>query len=126
MNSFAELLLPLPIQGTYTYRIPEEMKEMVQVGNRVLVPFGRKKIYTAIVVLTHNQQPQGYQVKEILATLDTAPILRHPQLKFWQWIADYYLCTLGEVYKAALPSGLKVESETCISCLLYTSDAADE
>ena len=115
MNSFAELLLPLPIQGTYTYRIPEEMKEMVQVGNRVLVPFGRKKIYTAIVVLTHNQQPQGYQVKEILATLDTAPILRHPQLKFWQWIADYYLCTLGEVYKAALPSGLKVESETCIS-----------
>ena len=115
MPQFAEVLLPLPIQGSYTYRIPDEMREQVAIGSRVLVPFGRKKIYTAIVVMQHNNEPQGYRVKELLAVLDKAPIVRHPQIKFWEWIADYYLCTLGEVYKAAIPSGLKVESETYIS-----------
>lgn len=115
MNHFAEVLLPLPIQGTYTYRIPDEILQGIKIGSRVLVPFGRKKIYTAIVTSTHNNEPQGYRLKDILTLLDTTPILRHPQLKFWQWIADYYLCTMGEVYKAALPSGLKVESETFIS-----------
>ena len=115
MSQFAEVLLPLPIQGTYTYRIPDEMLTAIKVGCRVLVPFGRKKIYTAIVESIHDQEPKGYRVKELLSLLDTAPILRHPQLKFWQWLADYYLCSTGEVYKAALPSGLKVESETFIS-----------
>lgn len=113
MPQFAEVVLPLAVQGSYTYRIPESMS--VGVGYRVLVPFGRKKYYTAIVVMTHDIEPQGYKVKEILALLDEGPVLRHPQLKFWQWIADYYLCTVGEVYKAAVPSGLKVESETFIS-----------
>jgi len=82
---------------------------------RVLVPFGRKKIFTAIVMSLHDREPKGYDVKEILSTLDDRPIVRHPQLDFWQWIADYYLCYMGEVYKAAVPSGLKVESETTIS-----------
>ena len=82
---------------------------------RVLVPFGRKKIYTAIITSLHDMEPKGYDVKEILGTLDEKPILRHPQLEFWQWISDYYLCSMGEVYKAAVPSGLKVESETTIS-----------
>ena len=113
MSQFAEVILPLAVQGTYTYRIPQSMT--VGAGYRVLVPFGRKKYYTAIVVMTHDIEPQGYKVKEIISLLDNAPILRHPQLKFWQWIADYYLCTVGEVYKAAVPSGLKVESETQIS-----------
>ena len=113
MPQFAEVVLPLAVQGTYTYRIPPTMQ--VGAGWRVLVPFGRKKYYTAIVVMTHDVEPQGYKVKEILAVLDQGPVLRHPQLKFWQWIADYYLCTVGEVYKAAVPSGLKVESETFIS-----------
>ena len=113
MSQFAEVVLPLAVQGTYTYRIPNTMN--VGAGHRVLVPFGRKKYYTAIVVMTHDIEPQGYKVKEILALLDDGPVLRHPQLKFWQWIADYYLCTIGEVYKAAVPSGLKVESETFIS-----------
>ncbi len=113
MSQFAEVVLPLAVQGTYTYRIPDTMS--VGAGYRVLVPFGRKKYYTAIVVMTHDIEPQGYKVKEILALLDEGPVLRHPQLKFWQWIADYYLCTVGEVYKAAVPSGLKVESETFIS-----------
>ncbi len=113
MAQFAEVVLPLAVQGTYTYRIPSTMS--VGAGFRVLVPFGRKKYYTAIVVMTHDVEPQGYKVKEIMALLDEGPVLRHPQLKFWQWIADYYLCTVGEVYKAAVPSGLKVESETQIS-----------
>mgnify|MGYP000310243188 CR=1 FL=1 len=115
MAQFAELLLPLAIKGTYTYRIPEDMRTLLQIGCRVLVPFGQKKIYTAIVVLLHDNEPKGYRVKEIISMIDPKPILRYPQLKFWQWISDYYLCTLGEVYKAALPSGLKVESETFIS-----------
>ncbi len=113
MPKFAETLLPLAIPGTYTYRVPEGMR--LSIGMRVLVPFGRKKIFTAIVTSLHDREPKGYDVKEILGTLDDKPILRHPQLEFWQWIADYYLCSMGEVYKAAVPSGLKVESETTIS-----------
>ena len=113
MPNFAETLLPLALPGTYTYRIPEGMT--LSIGIRVLVPFGRKKIFTAIVMALHDREPKGYEVKEILGTLDDKPIVKHPQLKFWQWIADYYLCSVGEVYKAALPSGLKVESETIIS-----------
>ena len=113
MPKFAETLLPLALPGTYTYRIPEGMT--LSIGMRVLVPFGRKKIFTAIVTMLHDREPKGYDVKEILGTLDEKPILRHPQLEFWQWIADYYLCSVGEVYKAAVPSGLKVESETTIS-----------
>ena len=113
MPKFAETLLPLALPGTYTYSVPEGIK--LSIGMRVLVPFGRKKIFTAIVVSLHDREPKGYEVKEILGTLDDKPILRHPQLDFWQWIADYYLCSVGEVYKAALPSGLKVESETTIS-----------
>ena len=111
--AYIEALLPLHIPGTYTYRVPEGLSP--QVGSRVLVPFGRKKIYTAIVVMLHDRAPQGYEVKEVLSVLDERPILRHPQLHFWEWLADYYLCSMGEVYKAAVPSGLKVESETYIS-----------
>ena len=113
MPKYAETLLPLAIPGTYTYHIPDGMT--LSIGMRVLVPFGRKKIYTAIVVMLHDKEPKGYDVKEILGILDDKPIVRHPQLDFWQWIADYYLCSMGEVYKAAVPSGLKVESETIIS-----------
>ncbi len=113
MPNFAETLLPLALPGTYTYRVPDGMR--LSIGMRVLVPFGRKKIFTAIVMSLHDREPKGYDVKEILGTLDDKPIVRHPQLDFWHWIADYYLCTEGEVYKAAVPSGLKVESETTIS-----------
>jgi primosomal protein N' (replication factor Y) len=110
---FVETLLPLSIPGTYTYRLPEGTT--VEVGSRVLVPFGRKKIYTAIVASIHNVAPTGYEVKDIISVLDSTPILRHPQMKFWEWISSYYLCSMGEVYKAALPSSLKLESETFIS-----------
>lgn len=112
---FAEVILPLPLYRTFTYQIPEAFADKIAVGFRVLVPFGRKKIYTGIIESLHNQEPQGYEVKEIIAVLDTHPILRHPQLKFWQWISDYYLCSTGDVFKAAVPAGMKVESETFVS-----------
>ena len=83
-------------------------------GSRVLVQFGKKNYYTGIVELVHNNQPSGYEVKEIMMVLDAKPIVRHPQLKLWNWLAEYYLCSVGEVYKAAVPSGLKVERETYI------------
>lgn len=87
----------------------------VQVGSRVLVQFGKKKYYTAIVEAIHSDKPKGYDVKPVMAVLDSSPIVRYPQLKLWRWIADYYLCSPGEVFKAAVPTGLKPESETYLS-----------
>lgn len=112
---FAEVLLPVPIQGTFTYKIPAEMENSVKVGHRVIVPFGRKKFYTGIVAAISPIASEEYEIKEIAMAIDTSPIIRHPQLKFLKWIADYYLCTPGEVFKAAVPAGLKIESETFIS-----------
>lgn len=106
--------MPLAVQGTYTYSVDETMENEVEVGSRVLVQFGKKKHYTAIITSLHSQAPSGYEVKPVLAPLDAVPVVRHPQLKLWNWIADYYLCTPGEVYKAAVPTGLKPESETFI------------
>lgn len=113
-QSYAEVILPLPLYSTFTYRIPEEIADRVKVGYRVIVPFGRKKYYTAIVVSVTPIKPDGYEVKDVMMPLDDFPIVKHPQLKFWEWIAEYYLCSIGDVYKAAIPSGLKVESETFI------------
>lgn len=112
---FAEVLLPLPLYSTFTYSIPVEMEDAVQAGSRVLVQFGKKKYYTGIVEYVHSTPPKGYEVKPLMALLDPRPIVRYPQLKLWHWIADYYLCAPGEVYKAAVPTGLKPESETFIS-----------
>ncbi len=90
------------------------MAGQVQIGCRVIVSFGKKKFYTAIVVRIHNEAPKEYETKEIFSVLDTSPIVTQKQLDLWKWIATYYQCTLGEVYKAALPSGLKLESETTV------------
>lgn len=87
----------------------------MQIGYRVLVPFGKKKFYTGIVTLVHNNRPGDYEVKDIVCVLDKYSILRYPQLKFWEWISNYYLCSVGDVYKAAVPAGMKVESETLVS-----------
>ena len=109
MSTLADVVLPLPLYKYFTYRIPSDLQEALQIGSRVVVPFGRKKYYTAIVVRLHDVMPQGYEVKELISVLDERPVLRRPQLQFWEWIADYYLCSVGDVYKAALPSGLKLE-----------------
>lgn len=112
--TFADVLVPVPIMGSFTYRVPAEMSDTLSVGHRVIVPFGRKKFYTGIVTGLSNIGPEDYEVKDIAFQLDSRPVVRHPQLKFWQWVADYYLCTPGEVMRAAMPAGLKVESETFI------------
>ena len=112
---FAEVILPLPLYSTFTYAIPDEMAAEVQVGSRVLVQFGKKKYYTAIVECLHSNEPKGYDVKPLMAVLDSSPVVRYPQLKLWHWIADYYLCAPGDVFKAAVPTGLKPESETFLS-----------
>lgn len=113
---YADVILPLPLAQKYTYRIPPDLEKQVMQGCRVIVHFGRKRYYTAIVLSVHERPPEGaYETKDIYAVLDVTPVLRRPQLRFWQWIASYYLCTLGDVYKAAVPSGLKLESETAVT-----------
>ncbi|MDR0349494.1 MAG: primosomal protein N' [Tannerella sp.] len=113
---YAEVILPLPLENTYTYFIPDELISVVQPNCRVIVPFGKKRYYTAIIKEIHQQKPDAsYNIKEIFAVLDHAPILSSGQISFWEWIASYYLCKLGDVYKAAVPSGLKLESETVVS-----------
>ena len=111
---FADVILPLPLANHYTYLIPEDLESKVKEGCRVIVPFGKKKFYSAIVIRLHEQRPEGYEIKEVSEVLDSHPILLPGQLDFWRWVSSYYLCTLGDVYKAALPSGLKLESETLV------------
>lgn len=112
MYQFADVILPLPLSETFTYRIPKGMT--LQVGERVIVPFGAKKYYTALVDHLHDNEPSGFEIKEILEQLDYEPILLPFQRKLWHWIAEYYLCAPGDVFKAALPSGMKLESETVV------------
>lgn len=111
---FAEVILPLPLFSTFTYLIPPDMEERIQSGTRVLVQFGRKKFYTGLVTHVHNNKPE-YEVKEITEVMDPTPVVRYPQFNLWNWIAEYYLCSVGEVMKAAIPTGLKPESETFVS-----------
>ena len=115
MPWYVDVILPLPLADSYTYRLSEVCAEAVQVGSRVVVQFGPKRFYTAVVVRKHSQCPQGdYEVKEVVEVLDYTPIVQPMQLKLWRWIADYYMCSIGDIYKAALPSGLKIESETIV------------
>lgn len=115
MERFVDVILPLPLPDAFTYRLSPEQEEHVQPGCRVVVPFGRKKFYTGIVCNVHCLKPTAYEVKEVVTILDERPILLPLQFKFWEWLAGYYLCTQGDVYKAALPSGLKLESETIVA-----------
>ncbi len=106
---YADIILPLPLNGYFTYAVPAEMLHSVTQGMRVLVPFGRNKHYVGIVARLHQETPQGYEVKALEQVLDDQPVLLPGQLRLWQWISDYYMSPIGEVYKAALPSGLKAE-----------------
>ena len=113
MSQYADVILPLPLQGVFTYTLPRESEIQPQVGCRVIVPFGSRKFYTAIVVRLHDETP-SYPTKPISEVLDVEPTVLPEQLKLWKWTSDYYLCTMGDVFKAALPSGLKLESESTI------------
>jgi primosomal protein N' (replication factor Y) len=112
---FADVILPLPVKGTFTYRVPYDLNDSIQRWRRVVVQFGKKKIYTAIVVNIHEIPPKGYMVKYILSILDEKPVMNEVQFKFWQWISEYYMCETGEVMNVAIPSALKLASETKIT-----------
>lgn len=112
---FANVILPVPLPRLFTYKVPADLMEDIGIGKRVVVQFGARRFYSAIVFEIHTSKPEGYEVKEIISVLDDKPAVNTIQLKFWSWIASYYMCTLGEVMKAALPSGLKLESETKVS-----------
>lgn len=114
MHYFVEVIVPLALDPTFTYRINEVEFDFIQVGMRVAVPFGRNKVYTALVVEKHHRQPALYEAKDIHEIIDIEPVVTTAQIKFWTWLAEYYMCTLGDVYKAAMPSRLLLESETII------------
>ena len=109
MNQYADVILPVPLDGYFTYAVPQEAQGRVATGIRVIVPFGRSKNYVGVIARLHDDKPQGYEVKPISVVIDTLPILLTGQLDFWQWISSYYMSPIGEVYKAALPAGLKAE-----------------
>ena len=110
--NFAQIILPLNLKGTFTYKVPDELVENLKIGMRVLVSFRGKKIYTGIVAEIHQNDPETFVPKEIISILDDSPILPLEQISFWSWISEYYMCNLGEIYRFAFPSSLKLESET--------------
>lgn len=106
---YADIILPLPLDGLFTYSVPEGLAAQLRFGVRVAVPFGKTKIHVGVVVRVHGDAPQGYKVKPIMRALDAEPVVTEGQYGLWRWISDYYMSPVGEVYKAALPSGLKAE-----------------
>lgn len=109
---FADVLLPLPVKGYFTYRIPQELNTEIMPGMRVVVQFGQKRFYTALVRRIHKEAPKVMSMKYVLSVIDSFPVVNEQQFALWEWIADYYLCTAGEVMNAALPSAYKLASET--------------
>ncbi len=114
MLYFVEVIVPLALDPTFTYQINQAEFEFIQIGMRVAVPFGKNKVYTALVVEKHHRQPEMYQAKEINEIIDAVPVVTSAQIKLWQWMSEYYMCTLGEVYRSAMPARLLLESETMI------------
>jgi primosomal protein N' (replication factor Y) len=115
MTYFIDVILPIPLQRLFTYSITEAEAQFLQQGMRVAVPFGKSKVYTALVYKIHQQKPETYDAKEIQQILDEQPIVSKQQLKHWEWIASYYMASLGEVFRSAIPSAFLLESETVIS-----------
>lgn len=105
---YVDVILPLPLEGLFTYAVGDALAASVQFGVRLLVPFGKSKTYTALAVRLHDEKPD-FEVREVISVLDTKPVLLPSQYELWQWMADYYMSPIGEIYKAALPSGLKIE-----------------
>ena len=104
---YADIILPLPLEGFFTYSVPESIDTEGLKGCRVVVPFGKTKTYVGLVANVHENKPQGYIVKPLKQQLDTRPVVDELQMRLWQWISDYYLAPMGDIYKAAFPSALK-------------------
>lgn len=111
---FAEVIVPLSLHDAFTYKVPQSLETQIQPGQRVIVQFGHKKFYAALVVSILNKKPENIEVKEIQQILDENPVVLPKNLELWRWISKYYCCTLGDVFRAALPSGLKMESKSKI------------
>lgn len=112
LAQFVEVILPLPLAGTFTYRVPRDVEYEVEVGKRVVVQFGKRKLYTGIICDVHDRPPQHYQAKYLEELLEDMPVVNPYQIDFWRWMSQYYMCHLGEVMNAAIPSGLKLSSES--------------
>lgn len=126
MPFFIEVILPLALPKSFTYAVTEAEYHFIKTGMRVAVPFGKNKIYTGLVTALHQIPPQLYQAKDIHQILDDFPLVTPIQIKHWEWIAAYYMCTIGEVYKTAMPSGYLLESETIISAQAAYRQTDDE
>ncbi len=109
---YAQVILPLSLHDAYTYKVPQSLEDDIAPGKRVTVQFGKKKIYAALVVSVSNDKPEEIDIKEIKQVLDEYPLVLPQNLRLWHWIAKYYCCTLGDVFRAALPTGLKLESKS--------------
>ena len=114
MDYFINVILPIPLERLFTYSITADQAKMVRPGLRVAVPFGKSRIYTALILEIHNRPPEAYKAKPIHQILDEIPLVNEYQLNHWKWISDYYMCTLGEVFRTAVPGALLLESETII------------
>ena len=122
MILFADVILPLALADSYTYVVPKELDGAIGPGYRVIVPFGKNKFYTAIVLRIHQNKPENIALKEIHSQLDSNPIVNQHQLKLWQWISFYYMSPMGDVYNAALPAQLKLESKAYVSLSAHYQD----
>ncbi|MES2810977.1 MAG: primosomal protein N' [Bacteroidota bacterium] len=129
MHYFIEVIIPIALPQTFTYKVSEAEFDFIQMGVRVAVPFGKSKFYTALVAEKHHNSPTLYEAKEIHQIIDEKPIVTPIQIEHWKWIATYYMCSIGEVYRTALPSALLLESETIISAkkeVIVTDDLSDD
>ena len=114
MAYFIDVIIPIPLEKTYTYSVSEAEATYLHPGMRVAVPFGKSKIYSALVFKIHQNYPEVYEPKEIDSILDEAPIVTALQLQFWMWISSYYLCSMGDLMQAALPNAFLLQSETIV------------
>jgi len=114
LPKYASVILPLQLEQSFTYEIPTSLKGKISPGIRVVVQFAKRRIYSALVIDVHNNKPEDFEIKPIISVLDEHTIVSEKHIQFWKWMSDYYMCTLGEVFKAALPAGLKLESETYV------------
>ncbi len=112
---FADILLPLPLKGCFTYRVPYHLNDNIIAGQRVVVPFGKNRVYAGLIRRFHEKPPEGFSARYILELLDREAVVTETQFRFWEWIAGYYLCTVGEVMQAALPPAMKLSGETRIA-----------
>ncbi len=111
---YAQIILPLSLHDSFTYAVPELLQHSIQPGQRVIIQFGQRRIYAGLVLALSKTKPENVEIKEIQQILDDKPIVLPQNLHLWEWMAKYYCCTLGDVFRAALPTGLKLESKSKI------------